>query len=82
MTSGNGQVPARGRKRGSTQSKHPYRESAIAYAVLGAVVVAIAWLTGSGAARSLAGGGGAFVLATAYTWWRLRARERDRAKQP
>jgi hypothetical protein len=50
--------------------------------VLGAVVVAIAWLTGSGAARSLAGGGGAFVLATAYTWWRLRARERDAAKQP
>jgi hypothetical protein len=82
MTSGNGQVPAGGRRRGSTQSKHPYRDSAIAYAILGAVVVAIAWLTGSGAARSLAGGGGAFVLATAYTWWRLRARERDRAKQP
>ena len=80
MTSGNGQGP--GRKRRSTQSKHPYRDSAIAYAVLGAVVVLIAWLTGSGPARSLVGGVGAFVLATAYTWWRLRARERDRARQP
>ena len=79
MTSGNGQVPAK--KRRSTQSKHPYRDSAIAYAVLGAVVVLIAWLTGSSLARSLAGGVGAFVLATAYTWWRLRARERDRARQ-
>jgi Flp pilus assembly protein TadB len=79
MTSGNGQVPA---KRRSTESKHPYRDSAIAYAVLGAVVVLIAWLTGSGPARSLVGGVGAFVLATAYTWWRLRARERERARQP
>jgi hypothetical protein len=49
--------------------------------VLGAVVVLIAWLTGSSPARSLAGGVGAFVLATAYTWWRMRARERDRARQ-
>jgi hypothetical protein len=81
MTSGNGQVPGRGRKRGSTQSKHPYRDSAIAYAVLGAVVVLIAWLTGSSPARSLTGGVGAFVLATLYTWWRMRARERDSARQ-
>lgn len=75
MTSGNGQVPAKRR------STHPYRDSAIAYAVLGAVVVLIAWLTGSGLARSLVGGVAAFVLATAYTWWRFRARERERARQ-
>lgn len=79
MTGGNGQVPAN--KRRSTQSKHPYRDSAIAYAVLGAVVVLIARLTGSGLVRSLAGGVGAFVLATAYTWWRLRARERARQQR-
>jgi hypothetical protein len=78
MTSGNGQAPPR--KRRSTPSKHPYRDSAIAYGVLGAVVVLISWFTGSGPARSLVGGVGAFVLATAYTWWRLRARERDRAR--
>jgi hypothetical protein len=44
-------------------------------------VVLIAWLTGSGPARSLVGGVAAFVLATAYTWWRLRAREQERARQ-
>ena len=79
MTSGNGQAPPT--KRRATPSKHPYRDSAIAYGVLGTVVVLIAWLTGSGPARSLVGGVGAFVLATAYTWWRMRARERDRARQ-
>jgi hypothetical protein len=79
MTSGNGQAPPK-RPR-PTPSKHPYRDSAIAYGVLGAIVVLIAWLTGSGPARSLVGGVGAFVLATAYTWWRMRARERDRARQ-
>ncbi|HEX3267746.1 MAG TPA: hypothetical protein VHQ98_07180 [Gaiellaceae bacterium] len=72
MTSGNGQVPSRRR------SVHPYRDSALAYAVLGTVVFLIAWLTGSSVLRALAGGGGAFVLATAWTWWRLRARERAR----
>jgi hypothetical protein len=74
MTSGNGQAPARRR------SSHPYRDSALAYAVLGAVVLLIAWLTGSTFVRALAGGGGAFVLATAWTWWRLRNRERERAR--
>jgi hypothetical protein len=79
MTSGNGQAPPR--KPRPAPSKHPYRDSAIAYGVLGAIVVLIAWLTGSSPARSLAGGVGAFVLATAYTWWRMRTRERDRARQ-
>jgi Flp pilus assembly protein TadB len=75
MTTGNGQVPSKRR------STHPYRDSALAYGVLGAVVVLIAWLTGSSLARALVGGVGAFVLATAYTWWRQRARERERARQ-
>jgi hypothetical protein len=77
MTTGNGQMPAKRRSR----SSHPYRDSALAYAVLGTVVLLIAWLTGSTFVRALAGGGGAFVLATAWTWWRLRARERSR-QQP
>ena len=75
MTSGNGQAPARRR------SSHPFRDSALAYAVLGTVVLLIAWLTGSTFVRALAGGGGAFVLATAWTWWRLRNRERERTRQ-
>jgi hypothetical protein len=71
VTSTNGNNPKR---RGSA---HPYRDSALAYAGLGALVVAFAYLTGSGVIKSFAGGTAAFVLATAWTWWRLRSREQE-----
>lgn len=75
MSSGNGTNPARHR------SKRPYRDSAFAYAGLGALVAVIAYATGSGLVRSLSGGVAAFVLATAYTWWRMRSREREAERQ-
>ena len=68
MSDGNGANP---RRRKSTR---PYRDSALAYAALGSLVVIFAYVTGSGLLRSLAGGVAAFLLATAYTWWRLRSR--------
>ena len=71
MTSGNGSNPQR------RKSSRPYRDSALAYGALGSLVVIFAYATGSGLLRSLAGGIAAFVLATGYTWWRLRARERE-----
>ena len=71
MSSGNGVNPKRRR------STHPYRDSALAYAVLGSLVVIFAYVTGSSLVRSLAGGVAAFVLATAYTWWRVRSRQRQ-----
>ena len=75
MSSGNGTNPARHR------SKRPYRDSALAYAGLGALVAVIAYATGSGLVRSLSGGVAAFVLATAYTWWRMRSRERKAERE-
>jgi Flp pilus assembly protein TadB len=75
MSGGNGTNPARHR------SKHPYRDSALAYAGLGALVAVIAFATGSGLLKSLSGGVAAFVLATAYTWWRMRSRERSSERQ-
>jgi hypothetical protein len=75
VTAGNGTNPARQR------SKRPYRDSALAYAGLGALVFVIAFATGSGLLKSLAGGASAFVLATAYTWWRMRVREREAERQ-
>ncbi len=75
MSSGNGTNPARHR------SKRPYRDSALAYAGLGAIVAVIAYATGSGLVKSLSGGVAAFVLATAYTWWRMRSREREAERQ-
>jgi uncharacterized protein (DUF697 family) len=62
-------------------SRHPYRDSAIAYGVMGTVVVVLAYTTGSGVIKSFAGGAVAFVLATAWTWWRLRSRERAPERQ-
>jgi hypothetical protein len=41
------------------------------------LVFVIAYATGSGLVRSLSGGVAAFLLATAYTWWRIRSRERE-----
>jgi len=71
VSSGNGSNPQR------RKSTRPYRDSALAYAALGSLVVIFAYVTGSGLVKSLAGGIAAFLLATAYTWWRLRARERQ-----
>jgi hypothetical protein len=70
MSTGNGPNPARRR------STHPYRDSALTYAGLAVVVVIVAFATGSGILRSLLGGVAAFLLATAWTWWRFRTRER------
>jgi membrane protein implicated in regulation of membrane protease activity len=74
VSSGNGTNPQRYR------SKHPYRDTMLVYAALGAVVVVVAYATGSGILKALAGGVSAFVLATAYGWWRLRQRERREAQ--
>ena len=41
----------------------------------------IAYVTGSSLLRSLVGGVAAAVLATAWTWWRLRQREREAAER-
>jgi hypothetical protein len=75
MSGGNGVNPKR------RKSTRPYRDSALAYAGLGSLVVILAYATGSGLLKSLAGGVAAFVLATAYTWWRLRSRQRE-AERP
>jgi hypothetical protein len=74
MSTGNGVNPKRRR------STKPYRDSALGYAVLGSLVVIVAFVTGSSLIKSVAGGMAAFVLATAYTWWRLRARAREAEK--
>jgi hypothetical protein len=75
VSRGNSRNPARRR------SSHPYRDSALAYGGLGALVVIIAYATGSGLLRSLAGGAAAFALATAWTWWRTRSRENSPERQ-
>ena len=75
MSAGNGVNPQR------RKSVRPYRDSALAYAGLGALVVIFAFATGSSLWKSLAGGVAAFLLATVYTWWRMRRRRRQ-AERP
>ncbi len=76
MSAGNGVNPKLRR------STRPYRDSALAYAALGSLVAIFAYVTGSSLLRSLTGGIAAFALATAYTWWRLRARQRRAEQKP
>ena len=59
----------------------PFRDSAILYGVLALVVVLIASLTGGGIVRALVIAVVFFVLATGWSWWRLRARVREEARR-
>jgi hypothetical protein len=61
----NGPMPSKRR------SMHPYRDSAIVYGVLAALVILIAVLTGGRVAWSIVLGIAAFLLAMGWTWWRL-----------
>jgi Flp pilus assembly protein TadB len=56
--------------------KHPYRDSAIVYAVLAGVFVGITAVTGGDVLRSVLIAVVLFVAATAYSWWRWRERIR------
>jgi 4-amino-4-deoxy-L-arabinose transferase-like glycosyltransferase len=58
---------------------HPYRESAILYAILAGVVVGVTALTGGNMRAALVIAPLLFVVATGYSWWRWRRREREEA---
>jgi hypothetical protein len=61
--------------------KHPYRDTAILYAVLAGVIVLVSWLTGGSAGRAVVVAAFFFVLATAWSWSRFRTRIRDEARR-
>ena len=58
---------------------HPYRDSAILYAILAGLVVGVTALTGGNMRTALIIAPLLFVIATAYSWWRWRQREREEA---
>jgi hypothetical protein len=61
--------------------KHPYRDSAVLYAVLAGVVVGVTALTNGDVGRSVILAVALFVAATAYAWWRWRERIRREAER-
>jgi len=85
-------------ERPDARPKHPYRDTAILYAVFAAIIVAVTAITGGnllpgGSARSgvtgtLARAGavpvaaGFFVVATAFSWLRWRTQGRRERKKP
>jgi hypothetical protein len=60
-----------------TIPKHPYRDSAILYAVFAGIVVGVTALTGGNMRAALIIAPVLFVVATGYSWWRWRQRERE-----
>jgi Flp pilus assembly protein TadB len=59
--------------------QRPYRDTMIVYAVLAAIVVGIAALTGGNVGRAAIFAGAVFVAATLWSWrtWRNRLRDLD-----
>ena len=61
--------------------KRPYRDSAILYGMLAALVAIISVATGGDVVRALIFAGAAFVLATGFSWWRWRTRLRRQEEE-
>jgi Flp pilus assembly protein TadB len=59
--------------------KRPYRDTAILYAVLAAIIVVVAWVTGGSLGTALVWAVLFFVVATAWSFWRWRDRLRREA---
>ena len=51
---------------------HPYRDSAVFYAVLSAILLGVTYATGGGMLKAVLVAVGFFVIATAFTWMRFR----------
>jgi membrane protein implicated in regulation of membrane protease activity len=54
--------------------KHPFRDSAILYGVLAAIVIVVGTLTSGDVLNAVAVALAFFVVATGYSWWRFRRR--------
>lgn len=61
--------------------RHPYRDTAIFYAILAGIVIGVTVLTGGDLRRSLVLAGALFFGATAYSWWRWQQRIRNQPEE-
>ena len=57
--------------------RHPYRDTAILYAVLAGIVIGVTALTGGDLQRAVIIAVALFFGATAYSWWRWNQRIRE-----
>jgi hypothetical protein len=77
-----GRGPRRIRRPRDPIPRRPYRDSAIFYAILALIVVAVAWATGGELVRAIIFGGGFFLVATSWSWWRFRQRIEEERVEP
>jgi hypothetical protein len=56
---------------------HPYRDTAILYAVIADIVIGVAALTGGDLRRAVIIAVALFFSATGYSWWRWNQRIRQ-----
>jgi nicotinamide riboside transporter PnuC len=61
--------------------KNPYRDTLIIYAVFAVLIVVVAWLTGGGVAHAAEVAVLFYVVASAWSVYRWRARLREEAEQ-
>jgi hypothetical protein len=54
--------------------KRPFRDSAIIYGVMAILFAVIVFATGGDMLVAIPVAAGCFLLATAYSWWRIRQR--------
>jgi hypothetical protein len=59
---------------------HPFRDSVVVYGLLAGVVVGVTAVTGGNMRAALVIAPTLFVVATAYSWWRWRQRDREEGK--
>ncbi len=57
-------------------TRHPYRDTAIVYGALAAVVVVVALATGGGLAKALIVAAVFFAIATGWSFYRIHRRSR------
>ena len=85
MTDGPAKEPKKKRLRWESAPRrvprHPYRDSAILYAILAGIVVGVTALTGGNLKKALVLGGLLFVVATAYSWGRWREQEKRAVRE-
>ena len=63
----------------SPPPKHPYRDSAILYAVFAVIIVIVAWATGGAVGSAALVAGVFFVVATGWSMFRWRSRIQEEA---
>ena len=61
--------------------KHPYRDTAIIYGSMAAIVLVLGAATGRSLWKTAALAVGFFFAATAYSWWRVRQKIDAQEKQ-